>query len=269
MKNQEKTSKVAGQPEQDLPGKANPVGEEFSATAKSSTTPALPSGAKVEATAAPANMPSTAQVSAASPTSTATTSAGISTGAATPVRVLERTHDIVALHAMRLRDSNSDSLHVVVKPGAGIQLSLELRQSEGSIQVRAALHKGDFEHLSQQWPQLQQRLEARGVRVGALTCAENFSGSSQQSFQQSKEQSSGQDSLSAGAFAEFALAGSMAETAGKRAARASAYRGWETGPDYLCKSTPPPPPLLQPPIPRIRKTPAFRRHRRCCRNRIF
>jgi hypothetical protein len=144
------------------------------------------------------------------------------------MRVLERTHDIVALHAMRLAETSSDSLHVVVKPGAGIQLSLELRQSAGGIEVHASLHKGDFEHLSQYWPELQQHLEGRGVRVGALTTSENFSSSSHQQFQQSKQQSSQQDPMYAGAFAEFALAGSMTEAPAARAARATAYRGWET-----------------------------------------
>jgi hypothetical protein len=131
---------------------------------------------------------------------------------------------------MRLSQTGSDTLHVVVKPGAGIQLSLELRQSEGGIEVHASLHKGDFEHLSQYWPELQQRLEARGVRVGALTTSENFSQTSNQQFEQSKHQQSPnqQDPLHAGAFAEFALAGSLSEAPAARAARTSAYRGWET-----------------------------------------
>lgn len=130
---------------------------------------------------------------------------------------------------MRLAEAGSNSLHVVVKPGEGVQLSLELRQNAGVVDVHASLHKGDYEHLSQYWPELQQRLEARGVRVGALTTSENFTNTSHQSFQQSKQQqSSDQDSLHAGAFAEFALAGSMTQAPAKRAARATAYRGWET-----------------------------------------
>ncbi|HWC60505.1 MAG TPA: hypothetical protein VHC44_12490, partial [Verrucomicrobiae bacterium] len=57
---------------------------------------------------------------------------------------------------------------------------------------------------------------------------ENYTGNGHQQFNQSKQQSSNQDSLQAGAFAEFALAGSMTEAPGARAARATAYRGWET-----------------------------------------
>ena len=128
---------------------------------------------------------------------------------------------------MRLTDTGADSLHVVVKPGAGIQISLELRQSARGIEVSASLHKGDYDQLSRHWPDLQQRLEARGVRVSSLTPSENYTGAGHH-FHQSKQQSSQQDSLQAGAFAEFALAGSMTEAPAARAARASAYRGWET-----------------------------------------
>jgi hypothetical protein len=63
--------------------------------------------------------------------------------------------------------------------------------------------------------------------VGALTPSENYAGTGHH-FQQSKQQSSQQESLHAGAFAEFALAGSVTDASAARAARASAYRGWET-----------------------------------------
>jgi hypothetical protein len=230
MKKAEKTPKVAGPAEQDLPGNTATGSEELPMARKLVAKALAHGNAKLDSTTA-------AEIPAASPISTSveSTAPTITTAAVAPaaeadtrLRVLERTHDIVALHAMRIGQSGSDSLHVVVKPGAGIQLSLELRKSEDGIEVRASLHKGDFEHLRQYWPQLQQRLESRGVRVGALTTSENFSSSSHQQFQQSKQQSSNQDALHAGAFAEFALAGSLAEAPATRAARATAYRGWET-----------------------------------------
>jgi hypothetical protein len=225
MKKADKTPKVAGQTEQDLPGIAVTGSEEPSKGQKLSTKDDSHGGNKVEI--ANIEMPLRVLSSNDSPAPTVTAAAA-TTSPTLDARVLERTHDIVALHAMRLNDTNSNSLHVVVKPGAGIQLSLELRQSARGIEVHASLHKGDFEQLNQHWPDLQQRLEARGVRVGSLTTAENFTSSSHQQFQQSKQQSANQDSLHAGAFAEFALAGSMTEAPGVRAARATAYRGWET-----------------------------------------
>lgn len=231
MKNAEKTPKVAGQAEQELPGNAALKSEELPTGQKSSIQALSHGNAKVDLTAtadsrATSALSTTAETSAPAAASTVVPPAAPSDAR---LRVLERTHDIVALHAMRLAESGSNSLHVVVKPGAGVQLSLELRQNAGGIDVHASLHKGDFEHLSHYWPELQQRLEARGVRVGALTTSENFSSNSHQNFQQSKQQqSSSQDSLHAGAFAEFALAGSMTEAPATRAARATAYRGWET-----------------------------------------
>lgn len=230
MKKAEKTPKVAGPTEQDLPGEPTVGSEELLTGEKLSARDLTHSIAKLDSTVtveAPAATRISVSPDSAAPTITSAAVAP-ATNTDSRLRVLERTHDIVALHAMRLGQTGMDSLHVVVKPGEGIQLSLELRQTEGSIEVRASLHKGDFEHLKQYWPELQQRLEARGVRVGALTCSDNFSSTSHQQFQQSKQQFANQDPLYAGAFAEFALAGSMSEAPATRAARATAYRGWET-----------------------------------------
>ena len=227
MKKAEKTTKVAGQAEQDLPGDTSIVGDDSPTTAKSSANPSSQGNEKLDASGIDSMLVTKVVTSAESVTPTVT-STSISPTTNADTRALEQMHDIVALHAMRLRESGSDSLHIVVKPSAGIQLSLELKQNNGGIEVQASLHKGDFEHLSQHWPDLQQRMEARGVRVGTLTCSDNFSGTNQQSLQQSKQQSSHQDPLFAGAFAEFALAGSINEAPAIRAARATAYRGWET-----------------------------------------
>ena len=223
MKKAEKMQKVAGSAEQDLPGNATTGSEELPKGQKISEK-AASHGEKAENTAI--ELPTRISTSDESP-STTITSAAPAIPHQLIARVLERTHDIVALHAMRLTDTGAESLHVVVKPGPGIQISLELRQSARGIEVNASLHKGDFDQLSQHWPDLQQRLEARGVRVGTLTPSENYTGPGHQ-FHQSKQQSSQQDSLHAGAFAEFALSGSMSDAPAARAARASAYRGWET-----------------------------------------
>jgi hypothetical protein len=222
MKKAEKMQKVAGSAEQDLPGNTATGSEE------------LPKGQKIsekaashgeKADSATIELPTRVSTSIEQPSATITSAAPAS--ANFDSRVLERTHDIVALHAMRLTDTGAESLHVVVKPGAGVQISLELRQSARGIEVRAELHKGDYDQLNQHWPDLQQRLEARGVRVSSLTPSENYTGAGHH-FNQSKQQSSQQESLHAGAFAEFALSGSMTEAPAARAARASAYRGWET-----------------------------------------
>ena len=231
MKKAEKTTKVAGQNEQDLPSKPSAGSAELPSTQKVPAHELVQAITKTESTTA-VEAPATTRVSAnPEPTASAISSAAVPPANASDgrIRVLERTHDIVALHAMRLAQTGSDSLHVVVKPGDGIQLSLELRQNQGGVQVSASLHKGDFQHLNQHWPDLQQRLEARGVRVGSLTTSDNFSGTSHQNFQQNKQQQSSQhDPLYAGAFAEFALAGAISEAPAARAARPTVHRGWET-----------------------------------------
>jgi len=223
MKKAHKMQKVAGSAEQDLPGYSAAGSEELPKGQKISEKGAS-QGEKAESTAI--ELPTRVSTSVNPPSATIT-SDGVAPSSMIETRVLERTHDIVALHAMRLTDTGAQSLHVVVKPGNGIQISLELRQSARGIEVSASLHKGDYDQLNQHWPDLQERLEARGVRVSTLTPSENYTGTGQH-FHQSKQQSSQQESLHAGAFAEFALAGSMTEAPAARAARASAYRGWET-----------------------------------------
>lgn len=224
MKNLDKTPKIAEAAEQDLPGKAIAGSEELPLVPKS----VLHGSEKHDSTFTVDSSAAT-RISPEPTISVAPQAVSIATDIDSRLRVLERTHDIVALHAMRLTQTASDTLHVVVKPGDGIQLSLELRQGDGFVEVNASLHKGDFNHLSQYWPELQQRLDARGVRVGDLSRSENFSDTSSQQFQQSKQQQSpDQDPMHAGAFAEFALAGSLREAPATRAARVTAYRGWES-----------------------------------------
>ena len=88
-------------------------------------------------------------------------------------RAMERTHDMVTNNALRLVSTQSDTMQVVLKPGAGTELSLELRQRGGIIEAQAVLQHGDYQNLSQHWPDLQQRLEQKGIRLAALASDEN------------------------------------------------------------------------------------------------
>jgi hypothetical protein len=140
-----------------------------------------------------------------------------------PARALERTHDMIALHGLRLLEIKSDSLQLVIKPGAGIQLSLELRQRGDGIEAQAILQQGDFNQLNEHWAELQQRLEQRGIRLAPLTGDENvapFGGNDQFQQQQQQRPSREQDPLAAGAFAEFAMIAPPAS--------AASQRGWQT-----------------------------------------
>lgn len=142
-------------------------------------------------------------------------------------QALERTHDIVALHALRIRDAGTDHLHVVIKPGAGVQLSMELRQHEGRVQVQVWMHRGDFDFFQRHWKELQERFESRGLELGDLQRHPSFQSGSQRSAYRPPE-GEWADPLMAGAFAEFALAGSLTEPPGRRAFRTAQQRGWES-----------------------------------------
>jgi len=141
-------------------------------------------------------------------------------------RALDRTHDILALHGLQLKQTNTDSLHVVIKPGAGVQLSLQMKQNSDGIEAQAILQQGDFKQLNQHWAGLQQRLEERGIKLAPLgqdSSATNVGG---ENFQRpSPQQTPEQNSLSAGAFAEFASA--RAATSTPAAAAAVTAGGWE------------------------------------------
>ena len=156
---------------------------------------------------------------------------GVAASAAVDLRsrAIERTHDMIALQGMRLIDSQSDALRVVIKPGAGMQLSLELRQHGDGIDAQVILQRGDFSSLSQHWPDLQHRLEQRGIRLAPLTGSENsVTDGGSNAFQQPRRDSANPDPLSASAFAEFALAQPTLHPSLPSTTFATPHRGWET-----------------------------------------
>jgi hypothetical protein len=141
---------------------------------------------------------------APSPTQTASSAAASSQWPSEmSLRSLERTHDLISLHAFRLRDSGADSMQVVIKPGPDLQLSLSLQMRDGGIDMRATLNRGDFDMLNRHWPDLQHQLESRGVRLAPLICSDQSPGGGQNLFQQADRQSSGGDTVASGAFGEF------------------------------------------------------------------
>ena len=75
-------------------------------------------------------------------------------------------------------------MRVVIKPDMGMQLSLHLRQRDGGVEVQAVLDRGNFGLLNRHWPELQQQLELRGVRVAPLANAEQSFGGGSEGFRQ-------------------------------------------------------------------------------------
>jgi hypothetical protein len=140
------------------------------------------------------------------------------------MRAMERAHDMMALHAMRLVESKSDALSVVIKPSVGTELSLELRQRDDGVEAQATLTRGDHEFLSQHWPELQQRLEQRGIKLAPLGGEADLSANGNGNFQ--RQQASQEEAAQqAAAFAEFATAGNFG---GATARTAVAHDGWES-----------------------------------------
>lgn len=171
--------------------------------------------APAAASASTQNNPAATTISAASPVENISTEDLRS-------QALERTHDLVTAHAMRLSDTGTDSsLQVVIKPGAGTQLSLELRQRGNGVEAQAALQQGNFKHLSQHWPELQQRLEQRGIRLAPLTDDGSFANSNGQAFNQ-KQNRAGE------AAAEMAFTAPLTGTFTQPITHVKAPAGWET-----------------------------------------
>lgn len=212
MKNAEKVQKTAEPVEQNLPG-------------QSGAKPGQPVSAGPSADLAAASAAGT--VNGAGPADMMVAAPGnVAPADDSRITSLERTHDLVAMHALRLSQSGSDSLRVVIEPGSGTRLSLELRFNNGSIQAQALLHRGDFQFLSSHWSELQQRLEPRGIHLGNLSCSDQSAGGHGR-FQQSGHHST-EDQPTRSAFAEFALDGPMADSPAARRSRTKTKAGWET-----------------------------------------
>ena len=143
------------------------------------------------------------------------------------VQTAERTSEMVAVQAVRLARSDAESLSVVIKPGAGTELSLELRQKNGVIEAQAVLQRGDFQALNQHWPDLQQKLEQRGIKLAPLGGENNFSsGEPGQFSRQQKDQSSEESAQQASAFAEFTMAMTRGGATARLAAVTNANEWW-------------------------------------------
>lgn len=143
-------------------------------------------------------------------------------------QTLNRTHDLVMQSTLRMVESKSDSLQVVLNPGGGTQLSLELRQRSDGIVAEATLQQGNFAHMNQHWPQLQQQLEQRGIKLAPLAGGENATMTDGQGFRQEQRPASGSDQWFGGVATGFAAAGANSGLSAPSAASLPRHQGWET-----------------------------------------
>jgi hypothetical protein len=192
MKKVENMHETAGLPEQNLPIASAPP-DKSSRSESLDTTPAI--GAAVSRESAWPGIASAA-------VSATTTDPSI-------LRSIERAHDLMSLHALRFRDGGADSLHVVIKPGSGLRLSLNLQMRGGGIAVQARLNHGDFDFLSRHWNELQQRLEMRGILLAPLEQGEPTLGSAPDERRNANIRPGQGDARSAEAFAGLASTRSL------------------------------------------------------------
>jgi hypothetical protein len=144
----------------------------------------------------------------------------------TTARAVERAQDMIALHAMRLRDIGRDSMQIVIKPSPDLHLALNLQTRDGGVEVTAQLQRGDYELLNRHWSDLQQQMEARGVRLAPLSNQnQSFGNNSGNASSQSRQHPEDQAAKS-GAFAEFALSSVLVPK--RTATKTTAPRGWES-----------------------------------------
>ena len=217
MNKMAETSQSPGLTEQNLPvssptvaGEELPVAEKraFSTRAESPVSPASAAGQPVSKPDASALVDQAAQPAALS---TAT---------------VERTVQLIAQNAVHLREVGTDSLQVVIKPGGDVQLSLELQQRDGTVQVQATLQNGDFHFLKQHWSELQQQLEAKGVRLSSLATEEHANNGDSQ-FHQKPSARRDEDATPATGSGSLAFATALAAPEIKTPA-ARSNRGWES-----------------------------------------
>jgi hypothetical protein len=220
MKNPQNANKVAGP---DV--KVLPVGEGGAAVQQN-----LPTQLLVPTVRAAENQGGSYNLSLATGDAPAADTASVLKAADLPLltdmrmRAMDRMHDMVSLHAMRLMESKSDTLSVMIKPTVGTELSLELRQRGEGVEAQATLVRGDHELLSQHWTELQQRLEQRGIKLGPLGGEGEETAADHGQFQHS-EFAQEDEAQQASAFAEFAAAG---PAGGATARLAALHDGWES-----------------------------------------
>jgi hypothetical protein len=148
-------------------------------------------------------------------TSTTNTSGEVSSGtfvqqpSPLSLQSLERTQELLSLHAIRLRESGKDSMSVVIKPGPGLHLSLDLQMRDGNVEMRALLHQGDFDLLSRHWTELQQQMESRGIRLAPLLSGQPNADTASEFSKQSSQRHAADNHSGSGGSSDAASSGAV------------------------------------------------------------
>lgn len=85
-----------------------------------------------------------------------------------PSTSVERISNLVMREATLVRKYGSDSMAVVLRPDAETELFVHLTHREGRVEASVRCERGDAQHLSALWPQLQESLAQQKVRLAPL-----------------------------------------------------------------------------------------------------
>lgn len=81
---------------------------------------------------------------------------------------VERISSLVLREAALVKKYSSDSMAVVLRPDAETELFVHLTQRNGQVEATVRCERGDAQHLSALWPQLQESLALQKVRLAPL-----------------------------------------------------------------------------------------------------
>lgn len=87
--------------------------------------------------------------------------------------LLERTERLISVASAQVRQTDASSVSLTLKPEAGVELSLQLRLRNGSVEAQAQVSAGEFTALQSEWPQLQERLAQQGIHLAPLEQSQN------------------------------------------------------------------------------------------------
>lgn len=119
---------------------------------------------------------------------------------------------------MEIRSQGPGSMNVVLKPDPNTQLSVQLRNHAGGVQVMVTVERGDASHLRGAWEGLQHAFAQQGVQLSDLEV--NRAAIRESVLRAASEASPALDRLTAQDSAQTGFAGSDAESNSGRHGRA-------------------------------------------------
>jgi hypothetical protein len=162
MKNTEAQDEFAGPTKQILPGAQADQLPPPRATARREGGRSLVASASLEVFGSAAS----AKNAVPTPSMELSPASDLLTGQLSPV---DRMAKIISREVQIFKRTADETMEVVLTPDPHTQISLRLQWREGTVEILALCHHGDYHALNTQWPLLQSALEHQGVQLSQLT----------------------------------------------------------------------------------------------------